>query len=104
MTRSRQNACLVTVVGAGVLLGVSACAPMGGKTPDGGSPMPISIMEPYLAIQEALAADSTDNIKANAGKTQRHLRLQRDIPVVVTPIDDTIHDLRYLVRNLWHDR
>jgi Protein of unknown function (DUF3347) len=45
-----------------------ACAPMGGKTPDGGSPMPMSIIEPYLAIQEALAEDSTDNIKANAGK------------------------------------
>jgi hypothetical protein len=59
---------LVTVVGVGVSLGLSACAPIGGKTPDGGSAMPMSIMEPYLAIQEALAQDSTDNIKANAGK------------------------------------
>jgi membrane fusion protein, copper/silver efflux system len=45
----------------------SACAPMGGKTPDSGSTMPASIMEPYLAIQEALAQDSTDQVKANAG-------------------------------------
>jgi len=29
--------------------------------------MPASIMEPYLAIQEALAGDSTDQVKANAG-------------------------------------
>jgi hypothetical protein len=43
------------------------CAPMGGRTPDSGSTMPASIMEPYLAIQEALAQDSTDQIKANAG-------------------------------------
>jgi len=49
-------------------IAVSACAPMGGKTPDSGSTMPASIIEPYLAIQEALADDSTDNIKANAGK------------------------------------
>jgi hypothetical protein len=29
--------------------------------------MPASIVEPYLAIQDALADDRTDNIKANAG-------------------------------------
>lgn len=43
------------------------CAPMGGRTPDSGSTMPMSIMEPYLAIQESLAQDSTDQVKANAG-------------------------------------
>lgn len=48
----------------------SACtpAPMGGSTPASGSVMPASIIDPYLEIQEALAQDSTDNIKANAGK------------------------------------
>jgi hypothetical protein len=46
---------------------VAACAPMGGRTPDAGSPLPASIAEPYLAIQEALAQDSTDQVKANAG-------------------------------------
>src|SRR3954466_11498571 len=51
-----------------VLAAAPACAPMGGKTPDSGSPMPVSIVEPYLAIQEALADDRTDGIKANAGK------------------------------------
>jgi HPt (histidine-containing phosphotransfer) domain-containing protein len=43
-----------------------SCAPMGGKTPEAGSAMPASIIDPYLAIQSALADDSTDNVKANA--------------------------------------
>jgi uncharacterized protein DUF3347 len=59
---------LLTAAGTAMLLVSSACAPMGGKTPDSGSPMPPSIIEPYLAIQEALADDSTDQIKANAGR------------------------------------
>ena len=45
----------------------AACAPTVGTTPAGGSAMPASIMEPYLAIQTALADDSTENVKANAG-------------------------------------
>jgi hypothetical protein len=44
-----------------------ACAPTVGKTPDSGSPMPSSIVDPYLEIQSALADDSTENIRANAG-------------------------------------
>jgi len=45
----------------------TACAPTVGKTPDSGSAMPSTIIEPYLAIEDALADDRTDNIKANAG-------------------------------------
>ena len=45
----------------------AACAPTVGTTPAGGSAMPASIMEPYLAIQTALSDDSTENVKANAG-------------------------------------
>lgn len=44
-----------------------ACAPTVGKTPDSGSAMPSSIVNPYLEIQAALADDSTENIRANAG-------------------------------------
>jgi hypothetical protein len=40
---------------------------MGGKTPESGTAMPASIMDPYLEIESALADDRTDNIKANAG-------------------------------------
>lgn len=45
----------------------AGCAPTVGKTPDGGTAMPSSIVDPYLEIQAALADDSTDSIKANAG-------------------------------------
>jgi hypothetical protein len=46
---------------------VVSCAPTVGKTPDSGSAMPSSIIDPYLAIQDALSDDSTENIKGNAG-------------------------------------
>jgi hypothetical protein len=46
---------------------VVSCAPTVGKTPDSGSAMPSSIIDPYLAIQDALADDSTENVKGNAG-------------------------------------
>jgi hypothetical protein len=49
------------------VIGLAACAPMGGATPESGGPMPASIIDPYLAIQEALAYDSPDQVKANAG-------------------------------------
>jgi hypothetical protein len=48
-------------------IGAAACAPTVGTTPASGSAMPSSIMEPYLAIQTALADDNTDNVKMNAG-------------------------------------
>ena len=61
---SRFRGPLLVAVAAVV---AAACAPMGGATPDSGSTMPASIVEPYLAIQQALAEDRTDQIKANAG-------------------------------------
>jgi hypothetical protein len=52
---------------AAAVVSLQGCVPSAGTTPVGGSAMPSSIMEPYLAIQTALADDSTDGIKANAG-------------------------------------
>jgi hypothetical protein len=46
---------------------VTACAPSVGKTPESGSAMPASIVEPYLDIQSALADDRSDDIHARAG-------------------------------------
>jgi hypothetical protein len=51
----------------GIVVSAIGCAPNVGSTPAGGSAMPASIMEPYLAIQTALADDSTDNVHMNAG-------------------------------------
>lgn len=62
---SRPAPALVLLASIG--LAAAACAPMGGRTPESGSVMAASIIEPYLAIQEALARDSTDEVKANAG-------------------------------------
>jgi len=47
----------------------TGCMPAPGtsNTPDGGSPMPASIIEPYLRIEAALASDSMDDVKASAG-------------------------------------
>jgi hypothetical protein len=42
-------------------------APGTSNTPEGGSPMPSSIVDPYLRIQTALVAGSVDGVKANAG-------------------------------------
>jgi hypothetical protein len=49
-----------------VALVASACAPSAGRTPGSGTAMPSAIIDPYLEIQNALADDSTANIKANA--------------------------------------
>jgi hypothetical protein len=60
----------VAKVAAGLLLFVTAgCAPAPGtsNTPEGGSPIPPSIVDPYLKIQSALARDSMDEVKASAG-------------------------------------
>jgi hypothetical protein len=48
---------------------VVACAPapQTGNTPVAGGEMPRTIVDPYLKIQSALANDSTDDVKANAG-------------------------------------
>ena len=42
-------------------------APATSNTPAGGSPMPSSIVDPYLKIQTALFNDSVDNVRSNAG-------------------------------------
>jgi Cu(I)/Ag(I) efflux system membrane fusion protein len=53
-----------------VLLGVAACAPapQTGNTPAAGSAMSRGVVDPYLQIQEALAADTVDGVKAHAGE------------------------------------
>jgi HPt (histidine-containing phosphotransfer) domain-containing protein len=47
----------------------TACAPapMTDKTPKAGSEMSRAVIDPYLKIQAALADDSMDGVKANAG-------------------------------------
>lgn len=48
----------------------SACGPAGatGKTPNAGTEMTRAVLDPYLAIQTALADDRMDGVKANAGR------------------------------------
>jgi hypothetical protein len=55
--------------GVAALALVAGCmpAPMTSNTPEGGSPMPPSIVDPYLKIQTSLYGDSMDDVKANAG-------------------------------------
>ena len=53
---------LVTLFTAGCLP-----APATSNTPESGSPMPSSIVDPYLKIQTALYGDSVDEVRANAG-------------------------------------
>jgi Cu(I)/Ag(I) efflux system membrane fusion protein len=45
----------------------SGCAPDTANTPQSGSAMPASIVDPYVNIANALAKDSLDGVKANAG-------------------------------------
>jgi uncharacterized protein DUF3347 len=45
-----------------------APAPQTSNTPKSGSSMPESIVQPYLKIQDALARDSVDGVRANAGE------------------------------------
>jgi membrane fusion protein, copper/silver efflux system len=56
-------------IGALFLAFVAGCmpAPATSNTPEGGSPMPPSIVDPYLKIQASLVRDSLDEVKANAG-------------------------------------
>src|SRR5207245_10732906 len=49
------------------LLTVAGCAPGTSNTPQAGASMSQAIIEPYLKIQTALASDSIDEVKANAG-------------------------------------
>jgi hypothetical protein len=50
-----------------LLCATVGCVPTVGQTPGSGTPLPASILDPYLEIQAALADDSTENIRANAG-------------------------------------
>ena len=45
----------------------AGCAPNTSNTPASGAAMPASIVEPYLKIEVALANDTIDEVKANAG-------------------------------------
>ncbi len=50
-----------------LILAGCAPAPATTTTPKSGSAMPASIVEPYLKIQAALAKDTVDEVRANAG-------------------------------------
>ena len=50
-----------------ILASACAPAPQTGNTPAAGAEMPRSIIDPYLKIQSALAEDSVDGVRQNAG-------------------------------------
>jgi hypothetical protein len=50
-----------------VMTGACMPAPQTSNTPAAGAAMSRAILDPYLKIQAALANDSTDQIRANAG-------------------------------------
>ncbi len=56
-------------LGVVLILAMAGCsrAPQTANTPPPGTTMPASIIDPYLAIQEGLAHDSIENLRANAG-------------------------------------
>jgi hypothetical protein len=58
------------VAAALALLVAGACAPAPGAkdTPTRGSAMPASIVDPYLSIHDALAVDSLEGVRQNAGQ------------------------------------
>ena len=47
---------------------LAGCAPAAPKETAAGSELPHSLLDPYLKIQEALANDSIDGIRQNAGE------------------------------------
>ena len=50
------------------ITGACAQAPQTSNTPPPGGTLSVSIVDPYLKIQQALADDSMDGVKANAGQ------------------------------------
>jgi hypothetical protein len=50
-----------------LMLATGACAPGAKQTPKSGSAMPVSIIDPYLNIHDALAVDSLEGVRQNAG-------------------------------------
>ena len=55
------------VASRGLLAAGCEPVPATENTPAGGSPMPASIVEPYLKIETALAHDSMEGVRQNAG-------------------------------------
>ena len=49
------------------VVSTSGCAPDTSSTPKAGAAMPSSVVDPYLKISSALASDSLDGVRANAG-------------------------------------
>ena len=60
-----QGVGLMMIIAAAA--GACAPAPLTDKTPKAGSEMSRAVIDPYLKIQAALADDSMDGVKANAG-------------------------------------
>ena len=58
----KNVALLMAVLAAGCMP-----APATSNTPEGGSPMPSSVVDPYLKIQTALFNDSVEGVRASAG-------------------------------------
>jgi len=56
------------LAGAIVIAAACAPAPQTDKTPKPGSEMSRAVIDPYLKIQEALASDTMDGVKQNAGE------------------------------------
>src|SRR5262249_21152133 len=63
-TRDRRLAAAALLV---AVAAACAPAPQTSNTPAAGTEMPRSIVDPYLKIQSALADDSIDGVKQNAG-------------------------------------
>jgi len=67
--RTRREIICSAVSAVSACIVISACepAPMTKNTPQSGTTMPASIIDPYLAIQEDLANDKIDGVRMNAG-------------------------------------
>jgi hypothetical protein len=57
-----------SLLAALVIASACAPAPQTGNTPNPGSAMSRTIVDPYLKIQQALANDSVDGVRQNAGE------------------------------------
>ena len=67
--RARRANLFSAFSAASALIVVTACAPapQTQNTPKSGDTLPAAIVDPYLQIQDGLAHDSIDNLRANAG-------------------------------------
>ena len=65
----RTTSCTTLLGLIALMASLSACAPAPAtnKTPAAGAEMSRAVIDPYLKIQAALADDSMDGVKANAG-------------------------------------